>query len=272
LIQSYEKEEGEVKVLMNLGCSLSQARVYLAMIQIGTASIASISKASGIHRENLYEIITSMIEKGLVEKEAGVPAKYRIVPPEEALPVLVTRKLTQFSQLETEVQRIIENFKKSRHSEVYSNDVSSKFMVITGKDLIIKRLHKALENSKVSVDTVTTQNRFSQAIVEFSEGYERALKRGVKIRLATEKHTPAKSASEILCRLTKNPNFQVRYFSGHSTAIGAVFDGNHGHISLSATANLSGAEGLWSNNSCLIAITQAYFEQQWANSMLLNFP
>lgn len=272
MIQSFEKEEPEIKVLMNLGCSLSQARVYLALAKIGTASISSISKATGIHRENLYEIIKTMIERGLVELEAGVPTKYRIVPPEEALSLLVNSKKAQFFQIETEIQSIIEKFRDRMDHELHITNASSEFVVISGKDRIIKRLHKALDGTKISVDTVTTRKRFSDAIIEFSEDYKRALKRGVKIRLVTEKHTPEYPALIVLSELMSKPNFQVRCFSGQSMSIGAVFDRVQVHISLSATANLSGAEGLWSNNGCLVTMAQAYFDRQWANSDLLCLP
>lgn len=269
MIQSFEKEETEIKVLMNLGCSLSQSRVYLALAKLGTAQIALISKATGIHRENLYEILKSMIEKGLVEKETGVPTKYRIVPPDEALSLLVTSKRAQLFRLEKDIQQTIQKL-NNIDNEGSNKNANAESVVVLGNDRVIKRLHKALDGSKISIDTVTTKKRFSDVIVEFSEGYKRALERGVKIRLVTEKHTPENSALSILSELMTNSNFQVRYFSGENMATTAIFDRNQAHISLSATTNLSRIEGLWSNNSCLVTLAQAFFDQQWADSKPLH--
>ena len=252
---------------MSLGCSLSQARVYVALVQIGTSTITTLAKATGIHRENLYKIIESMVEKGLIEKQIGVPTKYRVVPPQEILPILVTHKKEQISQIETEVKKLVQSFQINSSQKLGVKSADTEFMVISGRNLIIKQLREALKNTRSTVDTITTQKRFSRAIVEFSECYERALKRGVKIRLATKKHRPEKAALEIIAELSKNPNFQVRYFSSPTPAICSLFDGKEVYISLSATANMSGSEGLWSNNHCLVAIAQAYFDETGAKSV-----
>ncbi len=269
MVQSFEQEE--IRVLVNLGCSTSQARVYLALNQIGTATIKSISKNSGIHRENLYKIINSMIERGLVEKEIDSTIKYHTVPPEKALHMLVTNKQEQISQLKGEVQTIVDKLERRTNCKNGIESQSSQFMVVSGRNLIIDRLKKTLSNTQVSLVTITTQKRFSQAIVEFAEGYDQALMRGVKIRLATEKHIPDKATSKNLSRLSKNPNFQVRYFSESLPTIAAVFDGKEAHVCLSISAQLSGAEGLWSNNSCFVSMAESYFEEKWAKSSVPDF-
>ncbi|MGD6809879.1 MAG: TrmB family transcriptional regulator [Candidatus Bathyarchaeia archaeon] len=258
-------EQEEISVLLNLGCSLSQARVYYELIQIGSATISSISKATGIYRENVYKIINSMIEKGLVEKEIDNPTKYHTLPPEEVLPMLINRKQEQISQVKREAQRVIKKLhEKAGYKTV--TECQGQFMVISGRNSIIDRVKKTLDKAQISIETITTQKRFSQAIVEFAEAYENALRRGVKIRLATEKHIPEKRALKIIGRLKKNPDFQVRYFSQPIPAIAALFDGKETHISLSRSAQLFDAEGLWSNNSCVVAVAKAYFEEKWAQS------
>jgi sugar-specific transcriptional regulator TrmB len=262
----------EIKVLINLGCSSSQARVYLTLTKIGPATIQLISKAAGIHRENLYKIVQSMIIKGLIEKEIGVPTKYRAVPPEDVLNLLVTHKQTQIAQLEKQAYRFIETLNKIKADETAIKSINSEFMTISGRNSIIKRSHNSFENTKKCISIVTNQKRFSRSIVEFSEDYERALTRGVKIRLAIEKHLPEKTSLKIIEKLSRNPNFQVRYVLKPNQAIVVLFDEKEAQISLSATASLSGAESLWSNNSCLIAIVKAYFEQTWENSCMFAFP
>jgi sugar-specific transcriptional regulator TrmB len=184
--------------------------------------------------------------------------------------MLLNQKQAQISQLKLESQSVIKSLCKKARYKTSLEKPSSQFIVISGRAIIIERIKKTVNTTQISIDTVTTQKRFSQAIIEFAENYEKALKRGVKIRLATEKHVPEKDTIAILGKLMKNPDFEVKFFSQPLPAIVALFDKKEVHVSLSATAQLSDMEGLWSNNSCFVALAEAYFEEKWTNSVALQ--
>jgi sugar-specific transcriptional regulator TrmB len=209
-----------------------------------------------------------MVEKGLIEKEMSPQTKYSIVPPDVVLPLLVTRKQSQISKLKLEAQTVMGKLGTAQ-KDIFRNQ-DAHFMVVTGRNLIIERLKKTLSKTQISVETVTTQKRFQNAILEFAELYRQALERGVKIRLATEEQVLTKETLRILAMLGKYRNFEVRFFPERIPAITAVFDGKEVHICLSITAPLSGAEGLWSNNSCFVAIAKNYFETTWAKCSKLD--
>ncbi len=52
--------------LEQLGLSRNEARVYQTLLQKGTANSAEISRESGVHRINVYDVLNSLISKGLV--------------------------------------------------------------------------------------------------------------------------------------------------------------------------------------------------------------
>lgn len=54
------------KILITNGLSAPQAKLYLACLELGTASAYKISKKTGIHRSSCYEILDNLKEKGLV--------------------------------------------------------------------------------------------------------------------------------------------------------------------------------------------------------------
>jgi sugar-specific transcriptional regulator TrmB len=263
-------ESKQIEFLLNLGCSLSQARVYLALARTDDLSINSLSKATGIHRENLYKIVNSMVAQGLIEKEISSPVKYLIVPPEEVLPMLVTYKQTQISKLSIEAQSVIESLKNSGASHVpLFESQHSQFLVVCGRNITIRRIKTALSKTQLSIETITTQKRFSQALVEFGDLYDQALKRGVRIRLLTEEHVPDKEEEAILRRLGRRVGFEVKSLCWSIPAVAAIFDGKEAHVSLSVTAKLSEGEGLWSNNSCLVSLAKVYFEEKWSKSHII---
>jgi len=56
------------ELLRELGLSLNEARVYEALLKLGTASVQAISNKSGVHRRNVYDSLNKLGEKGLVSE------------------------------------------------------------------------------------------------------------------------------------------------------------------------------------------------------------
>lgn len=54
------------KVLQNYGLTEKQAKIYLACLELGSASVNKISQKSGILRSTSYEILQSLHEMGIV--------------------------------------------------------------------------------------------------------------------------------------------------------------------------------------------------------------
>jgi sugar-specific transcriptional regulator TrmB len=261
--------EKNVMVLMELGLTASEAKTYLGLIATGKSRIGALAKTTGIHREHLYQTMRSLVNKGLVQKELGRICKYKAISLDETLPMLVRHKRTQMSRMEAEAQVIIDDFKNNQPSNLEISgleDENSQFVVVPGREVIVQRLKQSLQKAQFSVDTITTEKRFSAAVLEFAKDYQKAIDRGVKIRIATEKHVIEKTAMETLQTLTKNPNFCIKNFSDPPQAVVAIFDNKEAIVTLSAKAHLAGADGLWSNNSCFVTLAQTYFENKWNNA------
>ncbi|MFA4817839.1 MAG: helix-turn-helix domain-containing protein [Parcubacteria group bacterium] len=54
------------KILIANGLSAPQAKLYLACLELGTATAYKISRKTGIHRSSCYEILDNLKEKGLI--------------------------------------------------------------------------------------------------------------------------------------------------------------------------------------------------------------
>jgi sugar-specific transcriptional regulator TrmB len=253
-------------ILMELGCSLSEARVYLALVQIGASQVGAISKATSIHRENIYKIVHALEQKNIVIREIGSTIRYRAVPPEEALPMLLKLREQRVTELKAKSAAIVEKLKLKPSLNEALEEANAQFTLIPAKEIIIQRLRQALQKAQINVDTITTQKRFSQAVLEFGKDYKNALDRGVTIRIGIEQPITEKTAVKALQTLLGHPNFKIKYFSGSPEAIVGTFDKKEAHISISTTTHLEGSAGLWSNNSSFVALSQSYFENIWNNA------
>ena len=75
--------------IIEAGLTTNEAKVYLAMLSLGSASANSIAKKSGVHRVNTYDIIERLLLKGLVSSVVkGTKKYYEASSPKELLSIL----------------------------------------------------------------------------------------------------------------------------------------------------------------------------------------
>ncbi|MGV8172358.1 MAG: TrmB family transcriptional regulator, partial [Candidatus Woesearchaeota archaeon] len=51
--------------LMDIGLSKNEAKIYIALNELGNSTIGDIAKKSKIHRSNVYDAIEGLVQKGL---------------------------------------------------------------------------------------------------------------------------------------------------------------------------------------------------------------
>jgi sugar-specific transcriptional regulator TrmB len=86
-------EDEKLSALQSAGLSLNEAKVYSALLKLGSASVVDITKKSGVHRVNVYDVIERLQKKGLI---ASVMQKnkrfYEASNPEELLKLIEMRQ------------------------------------------------------------------------------------------------------------------------------------------------------------------------------------
>src|SRR5438445_8255363 len=81
-----------VAELKQLGFTLNEANVYLALIQKGAMTATAIAAATGLARTAVYPTINSLVDQGLVDAGEGYGSKFSAVPAERALPQLMLER------------------------------------------------------------------------------------------------------------------------------------------------------------------------------------
>jgi HTH-type transcriptional regulator, sugar sensing transcriptional regulator len=263
------KSQEKIETLMKLGLTFYQAKAYLTLLSTGPMTVKGIAEASGIARPDLYRVIESLKKEGLVEEILAKPASFQAVSYIQVLPAMLKRKQTEQLNLNRETKELFLNLKNNHAVSPCEED--NEFTIVPSREAILHKLKEELQKAQNSVFTITTQKRFSDAILEFETYYRKALQRGVKIRLASEKHVPTETALRILLDLTTDSNFELKYFDLPPKAIVSIYDGKEACVALSSTAHLAGSSAIWSSNPCFVALAQNYFENQWNKAApLLN--
>ncbi len=66
----------EKETLIKAGLVKNEAKVYLALLKLGTASITEISQKSGVERTLIYGVVEKLLEKGLISSVIKINKKY----------------------------------------------------------------------------------------------------------------------------------------------------------------------------------------------------
>jgi sugar-specific transcriptional regulator TrmB len=262
--------EGRIETLTNLGLTVDQARIYLTLLQIGPATARQIANTSKIARPDIYRIIPTVEKQGIVEKLMTRPVSYQAVPAALVLPIMIKHKSTEQQELVKQTEDLLKDLNCNQVRKDQEADIDS--VMVYGKDSIIRRSMTALSKAKLSVCVVTLQKRFEDAVFEFADEWKTALDRGVKIKIATVQHVQTKAALKIEHRLSKHPNFEVKYFESTPSAVVSIIDNEEAFIAMSGVNQFPGATALWSKNPSLIALARNYFENIWSTANYLEPP
>ena len=68
------------QTLIDLGLTLLQAKVYLALVQSGTLKVGTIAQVSKVARPDVYRTLQKLQDLGLIEKIITKPILFRATP------------------------------------------------------------------------------------------------------------------------------------------------------------------------------------------------
>jgi len=102
------------KILQELGLSTTEAKVYIALLELGSALAGEITKKSEINRTNVYDALERLIEKGLVTFVISANRKvFEPINPEQLKKILEEKQI----QLNTILPKLNLKYKESKSEE-----------------------------------------------------------------------------------------------------------------------------------------------------------
>lgn len=251
-----------VQILVRLGLTVNQAKAYLALVKLVTATAQEISKASTIAREDVYRVMPALQELGCVERVITSPAIFKAIPLKDVLYILLEHKKQESSELMNRTIALLKEAEKEANLHPAPKQDTFCFVLIPKRETLQKG-KMAIETAQTSIDIFTSWKRLLPALFALSETIKKALNRNVKLRFIATSPEKDEPLSKIVQDFTKNPNFKIKYIPAKPSAILIIRDKKEVLLATSAEAGLNGSDLLWSNNPCLQAILQDYFETKW---------
>lgn len=92
--------------LEGLGLNKSEAKVYTVAVQLGQTNVSAIARETGINRRNIYDALSTLIDKGLMFQIIGErEGTYAAVEPTKLLELIQTKELALESIMPSLEQR-----------------------------------------------------------------------------------------------------------------------------------------------------------------------
>jgi HTH-type transcriptional regulator, sugar sensing transcriptional regulator len=93
--------------LTRLGLTSYEAKAYLALIRRDSYTAAQVARQSGLPRQRIYDVLGSLVQKGLASARPGSVVKYAATAPELAIDRLIEAHRSELSDMEREARRMV---------------------------------------------------------------------------------------------------------------------------------------------------------------------
>jgi sugar-specific transcriptional regulator TrmB len=261
-----ETESSKLQVLIDLGLTPTQARVYLVLVESEPLKASAISKISKVARPDIYQTLSKLHQLGLVEKIIRKPLMYTAIPIDEGLSSLLEAKKERYEKVMAEAQLLLDTVKIAKTNKKKTIEEPLFVLVPQGRT-IIEKIKTAMENAQQSIDLVLSWKRFSMGIFDlFSGSIETAWAKNVKVRLIIERPLESKTSWQLIQYCREKPSCQIKFFLEYPKTIFGIYDKKEVFIIVFPKTDLPGSPALWSNDPSLIAMAENHFETLWSTA------
>ena len=101
--------EGKALVdrLVRLGLTTYEAKAYTALVRRDSFTAAQVARQAGLPRQRIYDVLATLVEKGLASARPGGVVKYAAIAPDAAVDRLVAARRREMSDLERDAAEAI---------------------------------------------------------------------------------------------------------------------------------------------------------------------
>jgi sugar-specific transcriptional regulator TrmB len=256
--------EDYIQVLVKLGLTHTQAKVYVILLCLKSATARNIQKYSNVARQDVYRIVSELKEKDLIEEIIAKPLMFRSISPNDAISILLQRKREETSQLRKEAILQFKNFEFDC-VRTLPLDTASKFILLSKSETNPKahtdKLGKAVDNARKKVLWLINFQFFNQVLFNDGEKLEKAVKRGVKFKIIVNGMPNDEKFEPDLGPVLKNSDhFKIRRSGSISKAGVLLVDEKEAFCRLGDDVE---SHVLWSTNPHFVDMLKEYFNMKW---------
>jgi HTH-type transcriptional regulator, sugar sensing transcriptional regulator len=185
------KEEFLNRLRKIFDLNLYEVRVWTALLSRGVSTAGELSNISDVPRSRTYDILENLEKKGFIVMKLGKPIKFVALRPEEViervkknLVVGAQEKSKRLEKLKGEdILTELNSLFTQGVKFVEPSDLSGS---VRGRQNVYNHLDMMIREAEKTVTIVTTAQGLNRKLEALMPSFEKAKKRGVKIRIAAQ--------------------------------------------------------------------------------------
>lgn len=185
----------QVEILNEIGLSTTEARVYLALLELGSSLAGKITKKSEVNRTNVYDALERLIEKGLVTYVVSANRKvFRAVHPNKLKEILEEKK-NKLEDNMKELEAMYESSKEKEEATIYKGKKG------------IKSVFEDIIKERKEVFVYGAEGRFKEMFPAFYIHWQdKRAKLGIKLNIIFTERVKKRKINLKKCMMKFLPN------------------------------------------------------------------
>jgi sugar-specific transcriptional regulator TrmB len=261
----------EVDVLVRLGLTNRQARVYLSLSKSGCGKAKTIADLSFVNRQEIYRVLEDLQQMGLVQKNVSVPTTYTATPLADVIKMLLEQKRTELTFIRQKTKQLIKKLQSSPYPLTVEPERQNHLGTIFEGDRC-KKYRQTITTARQSINIVTSWKRFKQITTLLETPLQQALQKHIPIQIVTEKPSNQSLPNWVIIAQTSNkkPPLKLKIVSKLPNASIVIFDQKLVAVAFHPESSITQGPDLWTTNPALLALSQTYFNIIWTQTNTTN--
>jgi sugar-specific transcriptional regulator TrmB len=164
-------EAAAILRLTELGLTSYEAKAYVALTRRDSSTAAQTARLSNVPRQRIYDVLATLVEKGLASTRPGDVVKYAATPPGQALEGLLARRRQELQSLEQAALETVAQLEPAYRAGQQETDPLEYIEVLRDRRAINERFFELQENIKDEI-LVFTKPPYATPAQENPEGLE----------------------------------------------------------------------------------------------------
>ncbi|MGA3291320.1 MAG: helix-turn-helix domain-containing protein [Candidatus Bathyarchaeia archaeon] len=259
-------ELDKTDLLMGLGLSPNQAKVYQTLLKLGEVPVGLIAKSSSVRREDVYKVLPALEKMGLVEKLLGKPAMIRATPVAGALASLIVDEKVKSDEKIASMKVKFKAISKTMGVQpIVVGEEKSLYALIPEGKAVIAKLASLIASSKINVFWIGTTKEISHVTSLLFAEIKSAIHNKVEVKMIIEDFKPDEPQRKQMQHTINIESASIRFHYQPLNRF-TVFDGREAMISTTRKSNPEDTSALWTTDTNLIGVLNGYFETAWSES------
>ncbi|MFB3889949.1 MAG: TrmB family transcriptional regulator [Candidatus Bathyarchaeia archaeon] len=250
----------QANLLISLGLTRNLARVYLALASSESLTVSEISRAASVRTEIVYRAMPKLQRAGLVEKLVTTPTIFRATPLRDALDILMEQRSHQTEVMQATANRLLEQM--AAEKAIVPSQEEPKTILMPGGKRLVHCYEEKVQSATRSLDAVLTGKKMFGWLTEHPNLIDEMSTKKVDVRLIIACNSQDNHV-ETFEEIQKSGKARIKLTSNEIPTCAGVWDNKEAVISTSTQTAFAQSPAYWTNDPCIVALCQAYFERQW---------